>query len=434
MRRVTRLAALFLAATALPVCAGPASSQTAPVSLGTPDAVLADAFSSLRGARELSDGTLLLADWIEERVVRVDLATGSVTDVMLRGPGPDEVRLPSALVSMSGDSTLMVDLGNSRLTVLTPSGRAARAIRAERPGLTGVGGVDSGGGIWFAVPAWAAQADPLPDDSVRVVRVDPDGTTRVVAVIQGSRRRSDAGTPSREPRIPVVGYAKQDGWALLSNGSLAIVRGGAYRVEVVSPDGRRVAGPPYAGRPRPVTDDDKRRFVIDFMASSPTSGRGADGGMGHSPAVDDAAVTRFVRSTEFAEEHPWFQGAPIPSPGGRVWVRRAGPADAPALYDVFGGDGRRVHTVALPPGRRVLAVGVRGVYAAHADELGLESVERYRLPPDAIPTSGPTPSAPAASSAAHPSTATPGATTPRVSLRSTAPTRSSFIPGATSGR
>ena len=330
--------------------------------------------------------------------------------------------------------------GAVRVTVaLTTAGCPLRAqiqkdVKARVAGMPGVASVKI---TWTELTAdekaatmararWNARED-APDTTV-------PATTRVVAVIQGSRRRSDAGTPSREPRIPVVGYAKQDGWALLSNGSLAIVRGGAYRVEVVSPDGRRVAGPPYAGRPRPVTDDDKRRFVIDFMASSPTSGRGADGGMGHSPAVDDAAVTRFVRSTEFAEEHPWFQGAPIPSPGGRVWVRRAGPADAPALYDVFGGDGRRVHTVALPPGRRVLAVGVRGVYAAHADELGLESVERYRLPPDAIPTSGPTPSAPAASSAAHPSTATPGATPPRVSLRSTAPTRSSFIPGATSGR
>lgn len=425
MRRIALSAAFALASTVQT-----AAAQQPPVPLGRPEAVLADAFSSLRGARELSGGRLLLADWIEERVVLVDLDAGTVTDVMRTGPGPDEVRLPSALIPMAGDSTLVVDLGNSRLTVLSPSGMAVRSIRAERPGMTGVRGVDARGGLWYAVPAWASGADPLPDDSVRVVRHAPDGTPRAVAVVQGSRMRSDAGSPSREPRIPVVGYAAQDAWTLLPGGAMAIVRGGQYRVEVVAADGRRTVGPPNAGRPRPVTDEDKRRFVVDFMASSPTSGRGAGGGLGHSPAPDESEVARFVRTTQFAEVHPWFEGSPTAAPGDRVWVRRAGPPGEPVLYDVFGADGRRLRTFSLPAGRRILTVGARGVYAAYADELGLESVERYRLPPEAVPTSNgvaPASLGPAAAMA-------DAATTPRVSRRSTAVTASSSMSGRTSGR
>lgn len=370
----------LVAALTLLIGALPAAAQERPVPLAGPDAAIVEAFSSVRGVRELGSGRVLVADWIEERVVLVDVDAGTVTDMMRRGGGPEEVRLPSALVPMPGDSTMVVDLGNNRLTILAPGGRVARSVRVDRPGMGGVRGVDARGGLWYAVPAWAEQGAALPDDSVRVVRLAPDGTQRTVAVIQGSRMRSDAGSPSREPRIPIVGYAAQDGWTLLADGSLALVRGADYRVEVIAPDGGRVVGTPVAGRPRPVSEADKRRFIVDFSASSPSSGRGEGGGMGHTPAPDAAEIARLLRSTQFAEFHPHFTGAPISAPGGRFWVRRAGDASEPTRYDVFDLQGRRVLAVELPAGRRVLAVGARGAYAVYTGELGLETLERYRLP------------------------------------------------------
>ena len=57
----------------------------AAVRLTTPDAVLSDAFSFVRGVRELANGQLLVADWVEQRVVLVDLAAGSTRDVITEG-------------------------------------------------------------------------------------------------------------------------------------------------------------------------------------------------------------------------------------------------------------------------------------------------------------------------------------------------------------
>lgn len=345
--------------------------------LARPDASVTEAFSSIRGVRELGSGAVLVADWIEERVVLADLDAGMVVDRLTRGEGPREVRLPSGLVSMPGDSTLVVDLGNARLSILGPDGRAVRAIRADRPGMGGVRGVDADGGLYFEIPAWTAD-DRLPDDSVRLVRLDPrTGATRLVAVLQGYRTRSDAGAPSMEPRIPVVGYASQDAWTLSPAGDVVIVRGGDYHVEVLRRDGTRRSGPSYASSQRPVTDSDKRRFIEEFLASSPTSGRGPDGGLGHTPPPSDAEIARLVRTTEFAATHPHSSGSPIAAPDGSVWVARPVRPGEISVYDVFDRDGIRVSTVELRPGRRVVAVGRRGVYAVVESELGLQSLERY---------------------------------------------------------
>lgn len=367
------------------LAAGSVAAQSDPPAplrrLSRPDAVLAEAFSSVRGVRELSSGAVLVADWIEERVVLADLEAGSVGDRLTPGQGPGEVRLPAGLIPMPGDSTLLVDLGNSRLTVLGPDGRAARSIRADRAGMTGVRGVDPDGALYFAVPAWAEAGRALPADSVRLVRLDPrSGTSRVVAVIQGSRFRSDARAPSYEPRIPIGGYASQDAWVLSSAGDVAVVRGGDYHLDLVRRDGTSRSGPSYA-TPRPaVTDADRRRFILDFSASSPTSGRGPDGGMGHTPPPDEPEVARLLRTTEFAATHPQFTGSPVAAPHGRVWVGRSLSSRAPSVYDVFDPDGRRSVTVELPAGRSVVAVGERGVYAVVESELGLQSLERYPPP------------------------------------------------------
>lgn len=66
----------------------PASAQL--VKLDQPTATLAEQFSFVRGARELSSGQVILVDWSENRVVIADFATNSVRRLMREGPGPQE--------------------------------------------------------------------------------------------------------------------------------------------------------------------------------------------------------------------------------------------------------------------------------------------------------------------------------------------------------
>lgn len=352
-----------------------------PVRLDRPERMLSEPFSYVRGVRELSTGRLLVADWVENRVVLADLTADRCNEVVTEGPGPQELRLPLGLVRHRGDSTLLIDFGNNRVSVLGPDGRAAYAVRAEAPGVTGVRAITAAGEILYAVPGWAERERALPDDSVRIVRWRPGTEERpVVAVIQGTRMRKDR-SPAMQPRIPTVGYASQDAWLVTPAGALVIVRATPYRLEVIGADGARTIGPALAVPSRPVTTEDKRRYVREFSAGAAQSGRGPDGGMGRAPAVDEAEVTRLMGTTEFATEHPPFDaGAVFTDLRERVWVGRSAEPGQPRRYDVFDLTGRRVLEVELTAGRRIAHVGAHGVYAIAEDADGVQTIERYRLP------------------------------------------------------
>ncbi len=377
MRSLPLLLAVASVVTTTPT--RPLPAQT--LRLDTPDATLDESFSLVRGVRELADGRVLIADWIENRVVLADLRSGSVRLLLREGSGPQETRLPNGLVRHRADSTLLLDQGNNRILLLAPDGRAVRAYNAEAPGRGGVRGADATGGLYHVVPSWAEGPNALPDDSVRLVRWDPsrDAEPTTVATVQGTRWRKDQ-SPAREPRMPMIGFAAQDGWAVASGGAIMIVRTAPYRVEVHARGRAPTIGPAYPVDLRPLRDDDKRRFVAEFNFGSPVSGRGENGGLGRGPAADAAQIRRQVASAEWAERFPPFDAARvIAAADGRLWVGAAVRPDEPSRYDVFDATGTRVQQVQLRAGRRVVHVGARSVYAVHEDTDGVQTVERYPL-------------------------------------------------------
>lgn len=371
---------LVLGLTLAMTTTAPASSQT--LRLTSPNATLGEEFSAIRGVRELADGRLLVSDYIDQRVVLVDLTRGTVVLRVGKGGGPLEARLPTRLVAVPGDSTILADVGNGRLLLLDGQGRVVRTIPAERQGLMGVRGVDAAGAFYYAVPGWAEERGALPNDSVRVVKWNPrSGSVETVAVVQGERMRSDIRSPALNPRIPTSGYAAQDGWVVSDNGVVRIVRADGYRVETRSPGAAAVSGPSYGYSTRPVSAADRLAYVRRFMASNPTSGKGEGGGMGYSPALGETEVAAMARGTQYAERHPMFSaGEVIAAPGGRLWVGRPAEEGKPVLYDVFDAAGRRVATVELLPGRRIMAIGRRSVYATAESDVGIQRLERYALP------------------------------------------------------
>jgi hypothetical protein len=361
---------------------GPLALGAQVARLGAPQGRLAEEFSDIRGVRELADGRLLVSDYIDQRVVMVDAAMSSVSECVTEGIGPAEVRLAGRLVAMPGDSTLLVDIGNTRLMVLDPEGRPRRVLPADRPGVTGVRGVDANGRLYFTVPGWSEGPRALAADSVRLVRWDPaTDRTEDVAVVQGERMRSDIREPAMVPRIPIVGYGTSDGWVVAANGVVRVVRGADYSIETISIGNPPVRGPSNTYTARAVTAADREAFVRDFNRSSPTSGRGPGGGMGFSPQMNDAEIAATVARTEFAERHPMFRpGAVVAAPAGRVWVGRPPQPGQPVRYDVFDAAGRLVQAVELPSGQRVALVTARGVYVIAEDADGIQRLERHRLP------------------------------------------------------
>jgi hypothetical protein len=351
--------------------------------LEKPDATFPEPFSLIRGLRELSDGRVLVTDWIEERLVALDFGSGEARDIGRVGGGPREFRLPAGLVALPGDSTLLVDVGNGRFAVVGPDLAIHRTMSARpeevRFGLT-PRYADADGRLYFTTSSFARGLAAGPSDSVDVARWDPEQhTVEAVATVKGITRRKDR-SPSMKPRFPNVPFAEQDAWAVTPEGDVFVVRSGDYHIERFTPDGK-VVGPPIDYPVLPVTHEDKFAYVLWNTLSSPIGGRGE--GMMHQPAEwsEPRYIEEMIANNEFAEVKPPFApGGAWTTPEGELWVQRSMPFGEPTTYDVFDDRATRVKQVALPEGRRLLGFGQGVLYAVVEDADGLQTIELYGRP------------------------------------------------------
>lgn len=341
----------------------------------------AASFSLINGVRELPDGRVLVSDWIEERVSLLDFADASRRDVGRVGGGPGEFRLPNRLLPFRGDSTVLVDLGNTRLAVIGPDGAIHRTIRITVPGASNPSAVDDDGRVYYVQPGWATGDSPGSRAPRPLVRWTPGtDTVEEIGRVDTARPRSDAGRPRMTPGIPFVMFAARDGWAAGPDGSVAIVRWSPFRIEWRR-GGTITEGPTLEHVESPVTPADREAFVRRFIESSPVSGRGDDGGLGQSPSATDQEIRDLIDTNEFAEVHAPFDPSGITiDPEGRLWIVRTPPTRSPTTVEVFDPTGNRIGRIALPEGRTLVAVGRTHHYTISRDEFDLETLERYVIP------------------------------------------------------
>ncbi len=88
----------------------------------TKDAEFPEGFGLLSTVRELPDGRVMVADPLGLILAILDMDSGDMELLGREGPGPDEYRQPDAVHALPGGATLLVDLGNARLTVIDSQG------------------------------------------------------------------------------------------------------------------------------------------------------------------------------------------------------------------------------------------------------------------------------------------------------------------------
>lgn len=361
-----------------------AQSPIAAVPLGPPTATLDHDFSQVRGVRELPDGRLLVTDRLEERLYVASFTTNALVSISRPGRGPLEFHLPTALIPFSGDSTLLVDEGNSRLAVIGPDLSIHRSFALRLPGI-GVPmvtrGVDALGRFHVQIPGWLSNARER-GDSVWLVRFDPArGRVDTLASLKGTT--SPPPRDGRQLGIPFVPFAAQDNWTVGPDGRVALVRATPYHVEWRAPDGRLTRGPSVVHTPIQVTTDDRVAFTRSFLAHAPIGGRDPESGMSAARAdlLTDRRIREVTAHNTFAEVMGPFTGAPpLIDAAGALWVERTVRTGAPGEWDVFDASGRLVRRVALPVGRRLVGIGRGTLYLVAADEDGIERLERYVAP------------------------------------------------------
>jgi hypothetical protein len=416
-----------------------AQSRPAIRPLGPVVAKSSEPFANVVNVRALSDGKVLVNDQTKRRVLLFDSTLASFTvvaDSTAATANAYSGRFAN-LIAYRGDSTLFVDAQSLSMLVIDPAGKVGRVMsvpRVEDVGsLSGpVGGAvgfdRSGRLVYRAFPRidrqvaarMAAREGHLPPpempDTSPVVRIDL--ATRQLDTVGFIKTQRPQMQMSRDADgrmqfsmtvnpLPVV-----DEWALLSDGSIAFVRGRDYHVDWVNPDGSRSSSPKMPFEWQRLTDEDKIAFIDSVKAARERMG--AAGGLqqfivGGGPAAagspapppgggERVAVTivqgggppggaaggtptrggramaprvNFVTPSELPDyKPPFFAGSVRADLEGNLWIQTI-PTKTIAggpVYDVVNRERGLVERVQVPAGRRIVGFGPGGVvYLAARD-------------------------------------------------------------------
>jgi len=334
-------------------------AQTPPVTELQPEVTLAEPYSLIRGLVELPGGDVMIADQREGALYLASFDGRKRQLLGGRGQGPHEYASLVGLFAGPADTAYAYDLKNMRIAVATPGGVAFVTAFRE----LGAEGVhphfeDSRRRLYWdnrTHTRLLKKSEPGSADAHRtvVMRTDGSGGIDTVATLE---------TPGPANPGPLPDW---DHWAGGADGRLAIVRDqGEYRVDWVTPNASMVRGP--------VIDEERiklSRADRDSLSHTRTAGVNLGG-----------AASRARSDVYLPDRFPYAKMILVSSVG-RAWVQRWLPVDEDRpLFDVFDTQGRRVARYRLPPGRILIGLGRGTLYATHEDAVGLQWVERYRVP------------------------------------------------------
>jgi hypothetical protein len=342
-------------------------------------------FGYLTAIRELPGGRFLAADPMGQVLVLADFEAGVADTLGRQGQGPEEYEQPDRVFPMPGDSSLLVDLGNGRLTVMSPEGQFVRSVSNVIPQ---PGGrvrsihprfVDEMGALYVQADPSAEAATP---DSSAVLRRALDGSQEVPVATLWHPEPLGRDPEGKRPILQ-----SKDDWAVGPDGRIAVVRANGYSVDWIHPDGTRVTGPSHQAQRYPVSDADMEAEMASTLANGVFTTVVAD------ESGAERRQTRRGLPEQFRmgmDDFSWPAGLPIfrtggtlVSPQGVAWVERVVSVGMPPESELFDGEGIRLGSVELPADCRVLGFGgatlpETNVYLACADEFGLIWLRRFR--------------------------------------------------------
>ena len=457
MTSIPRAGALLLVATTA-VAQSPSTPRIPVRQLPAATAASTDSIGSVAAVRQLPNGNVLLNDQARRRVVLLDpnmKVIGLIADSTSSTNNAYGVR-PGGMIAYRGDSTLFIDPAGLSMLVIDPAGKIIRTMAAPRAndinfligGAAGNPGFEASGRLVYRTIDFGFGrgrggpqpgqpfVPPTPPDSSALIRfdlatrkLDTVGFYKIpksnVSMTQDANGRMNVSVTMNP--LPVV-----DDWAVMSDGTVAFVRGRDYHVDFIDAGGvKRTADKiPYDWQR--MNDDDKSRFLdsakvaiertratiaaggpgagaamqqgMDAMgiggggggapvmimmgpggpgsAAPPQrggdgAGRGGDGGRGGAPGGGGFQVPpiNMVPISELPDYKPVFgSGSVRADMDGRLWVRTipTKPTPGGAIYDVIDKEGKLVDRIQVPAGTTIAGFGKGGiVYLGVRDATGI---------------------------------------------------------------
>jgi hypothetical protein len=320
-----------------------------------------EGFTRIRGVRELPDGRVLVADQTENALYLVDFRTGARTKLGGNGPGPEEYDGPTGLYPFRGDSSVLTDSRNQRLSILDGAGRIIYSEPMFRPNMSIPSQVDARGNMYWDLVTTVRLAK----------RTDPSADQAGIGRFERTTGAIDTvGYLTIPGPINPNAFPAWDEWAVALDGRVVIARNqDEYRIDWVLPDGQTIRGTPVRSEPLRVTDDDRERF-----RAGPGGGRASGVSMGGRASRPPSLLDIPDRFPPVKQRGVWV------AYDGRAFIERHQHlSETRPLLDVFDASGQLVARYRLPENRRVVGFGQRGLYAVRVDESDLLWLELYGL-------------------------------------------------------
>jgi hypothetical protein len=406
------LTALTCGAVALEPRSAPAQQAIPIRNLPPASARTTQTLGSVLGMHEVAGGNVLVDDAARRQVKLFDSTLGTATVVIdsVAGGSRSYGRFPVKLIPYLGDSSLIADIASQSMLVLDSRGQVARALALPNPiDIRSVNSASSGidnrgrllytGSVFPRIPApgiVTPDSAPVLRADLESRRVDTVGRVNATTVRMSFDQADDGRTRAKLTTnpLPVV-----DAWSVLSNGSIAFVRGHDYHIDWIHPDGAVISTAKLPFDWKRVTDEDKQRIVDSARAAQVAAaasiaalhandgsagrerGRGAGGG---DPGAPGALAPSFVPLKEMADFYPALRASStIPDLDGNLWILPATSAQSQhgeLVYDVVNVKGELFERVRLPVGRSIVGFGKGGVvYLQSGDKTTGFYLERTRL-------------------------------------------------------
>jgi hypothetical protein len=415
--------------------------------LGPVTAVTKDSLGAISTVRQLSDGHVLVNDIIGRRVLMFDSALATVTviaDTTSATANAYGTR-PGGLIAYRGDSTLFIDPASLSMLLIDPAGKIARVMSAPRAqdvgfligGPFGTPGFDPQGRLVYRAPpdfrAFAGAfgggrgaAPPTPPDSAAIVRFDL--ATRKVDTATFFKTPKINLTVSQAPNgggvrvtSTINPMPQGDDWALLPDGTIAIVRTRDFHIDWLDSDGKMTSTAKIPFDWERLSDEQKVAFVdsaktaFEKLRASGQSGVGgfgpqivtrsvgpAPGGAAQPPAGSGAqrspgttTVTAvapggagnaqlptitMVSPSELPDYKPAFvPGSTRADPEGNLWIRTSKNIDARPVYDVVNRKGELIDRVQIPANRSIIGFGAGGTVYLGVRDGTVAHLEKARV-------------------------------------------------------
>ncbi len=425
------------------------AQQAVPVrDLSAFDAKSSEHFGNIFNVRQLADGKVLVNDGVRRRLVMLDdkLSNPMVVIDSVSEGGNSYGPRAAPLIPYLADSTLFVDGASLSLLVIDPFGKVAHVMSAPKPGdlrflAGGASGVDKQGNLVYRgammmtqnrTAGAPGQAPPViqPPDSAPIIRANFD--TRTVDTIgrvkiqSGTRMNvTQTADGKMQMKATVNPLITVDDWAVLSDGSIAFVRGHDYHIDWIHTDGSKISTAKLPFDWKRLTDDDKQNLIdsartaadkaaadakanagkpgaanaegMERMAAAlggggggamgggaggggmtivmrvegSAAGGGGDGGarmlaVGPGGGLQmGAPIIEYVPLNEIADYYPAIRsGAAKADLDGNLWILPTTSAQAKAgelIYDVVNNRGVLFQRVRLPLGRSIAGFGRNGI-------------------------------------------------------------------------